>query len=298
QVLSNQRDSLEREHLLVQEEISTLRDQQAKQASNDQRQLTLQSEAELEAEKLTSETSRLLNILAGKEKFLKNAITVLQQEESVASDAEEKLRQSIVETTRLQELLDDTPALTDERPRIVHRIMPVSRKTNGEELMFRLSEGKVSEVPIRELMEQAVDRIKKRVSVLRRVGRLEDVVGPIGGYKMSFAIEFKAFNSLEYLQYGGDGSRFTSFTQMIIPDESLVPEPVAVAVHPGSAFRQKLDATPADSAVTIVVYEDSFREFTALREVAHGLQIRVAARPLPVGTNITISANGSASRAQ
>ena len=164
--------------------------------------------------------------------------------------------------------------------------------------MFRLSEGKVSEVRIHELMEQAVDRIKKRISMLQRTGRLEDIVGPLGGYKMSFAIEINAFNSLEYLQYGGDGSKFNSFTQVVIPDETLIAEPVEIAVRPGSAFRQKLDSMPIDSAVTIVVYEDSFKEFTLLREVAHGLQIRVAARPLPVGTSITISANGSASRAQ
>ena len=85
---------------------------------------------------------------------------------------------------------------------------------------------------------------------------------------------------------------------MIVPDETLVAESAADSVKPGSAFRQKLESMPADSSVTIVVYEDSFREFAALREVAHGLQIRVAGRPLPVGTHITISASGSASRAQ
>ena len=147
-------------------------------------------------------------------------------------------------------------------------------------------------------MNLAVDRVRKRITMLQRFGRLEDVVGPIGGYKMTFAIEMNAFNSLEYLQYGGDGSKFNSFTQVIVPDETLVAESAADSVKPGSAFRQKLESMPADSSVTIVVYEDSFREFAALREVAHGLQIRVAGRPLPVGTHITISASGSASRAQ
>jgi hypothetical protein len=298
QELSDRKESLTAEHGRVVAQINALQDQLAAENADARRHKAVLTEAEEEAEQLSADVNRLLNILSGKEKALKNAITVIQQEEEVAVAAEEKLRQSIVETTRLQEVLEDTPKPADNSPRRVHRIMPVSRRTDGKEIMFRLSEGKVSEVRIHELMEQAVDRIKKRISMLQRTGRLEDIVGPLGGYKMSFAIEINAFNSLEYLQYGGDGSKFNSFTQVVIPDETLIAEPVEIAVRPGSAFRQKLDSMPIDSAVTIVVYEDSFKEFTLLREVAHGLQIRVAARPLPVGTSITISANGSASRAQ
>lgn len=296
--LSDRKAALHREHVLVQEEISTLQNQLAEQAADSSRSKVVLSEAEQEAEKLSADVDRLLNILAGKEKALKNAITVIQQEESVASEEEKQLRRTIVETTRLQELLADVARPADSRPRLVHRIMPVSRRTDGEEVMFRMIEGQISEVPIEELMKLAVDRVRKRISMLQRFHRLEDVVGPVSGYKMTFAIELNAFNSLEYLQYGGDSSKFNSFTQVIVPDATLVAESAADAVKPGSAFRQKLEAMPADSAVTIVVYEDSFKEFAALREVAHGLQILVAARPLPVGTDITISASGSASRAQ
>ena len=298
QELSDRKESLTVEQNRVVSEINALHDQLADQNADAHRHKAVLTEAEEEAEKLSADVNRLLNILAGKEKALKNAITVIQQDEAITVSEEEKLRTSIVETVRLQEVLEDTPKPADNSPRLVHRIMPVSRRTDGKEIMFRLSEGQVSEVPIHELMEQAVDRIKKRISMLQRTGRLEDIVGPLGGYRMSFAIEINAFNSLEYLQYGGDGRKFNSFTQVVIPDETLIAEPAEAAVRPGSAFRQKLDSLPADSAVTIVVYEDSFKEFTLLREVAHGLQIRVAARPLPVGTNITISANGSASRAQ
>ena len=298
QELTSRKTVLLREHQLVQEEMDAMQNQLAEQAADRHQHKVAQSDAEKEAGKLATEVERLLNILAGREKALKNAISVIQQEESVATEAEEKLRQTIVETVRLREVLDETARPADSGPRLVHRIMPVSRKTNGEEVMFRMSEGQVSEVPIKELMNLAVDRVRKRISMLQRFGRLEDVVGPIGGYKMTFAIELNAFNSLEYLQYGGDGSKFNSFTQVIVPDETLITESAADSVKPGSAFRQKLESMPADSAVTMVVYEDSFREFAALREVAHGLQIRVAGRPLPVGTDITISASGSASRAQ
>ena len=180
QELSDRKVSLTVEHNRVVAEINALQDQLAAQNADAHRHKAVLNEAEEEAEKLSSDVNRLLNILAGKEKALKNAITVIQQEEAVTIAAEEKLWTSIVETTRLQEVLDDTPKPADNSPRLVHRIMPVSRRTDGKEIMFRLSEGKVSEVPIHELMEQAVDRIKKRISMLQRTGRLEDIVGPLG----------------------------------------------------------------------------------------------------------------------
>lgn len=298
QELSDRKAALQREQILVQEEIAALQNQLAVQTADSLKNTIAKSAAEQEADKLATDVDRLLNVLAGKDEALTNAITLIQQEEEVHRKAEEELRQSLVETIRLQEALDDAAKPADSRPRLVHRIMPVSRRTDGEEVMFRMIEGRISEVPLNELMKLAVDRVRRRISMLQRFGRLEDIVGPIGGYKMSFAIEMNAFSSLEYLQYGGDGSRFNTFRQVIVPDETLVAESAADAVKPGSAFRQRLEAMPADSSITIVVYEDSFKEFALLREVAHGLQIRVAARPLPVGTEITISANGSASRAQ
>ena len=296
--LADRKATLQRDHGLVTEEIAVLQQQLEERAVNTSRTTAAVSDAEQEAKSLDSDVNRLLNILAGKEKALANAITVIEQQESEATAIQQKLDDVVVETVQLQEVLDTASKTADAQPRLIHRIMPVSRRTDGEEVMFRMIEGKISEVPLNELMKLAVDRVRKRISMLQRFGRLEDIVGPVGGYRMTFSIEMNAFNSLEYLQYGGDGGKFTAFRQVIVPDETLVVESASDAVKPGSAFRQRLEALPADSAVTIVVYEDSFNEFAALREVAHGLQIRVAARPLPIGTDITISANGSASRAQ
>ena len=296
--LADRRESLLRERRLVQEEIQAMQQQIAERNASTQQHQVTRSAAQKEAGKLADEVDRLLRMLKDKENALAKAISVVQQEESVASAAEEKMRLTIVETARLREVLESTAKPAAQTDHLVHRILPVSRRTDGEEVMFRLAEGKVSEVPLQELMKLAVDRVRKRVAMLQRFGRLDDVIGPIGGYKMNFTIEMNAFNSLEYLQFGGDGNRFTALKQTIVPDESLVAEPVAIAIRPGSAFREKLESMPADSAMTIFVYEDSFHDFTALREVAHGLQIRVAARPLPKSADITISAQGSASRAQ
>ena len=134
QELTSRKALLHQEHRLVQEEMDALQNQLAAQTADTQRIKVAQSDAENEAGKLSADVERLLNILAGKEKALKNAITVIQQEESVATEAKEKLRQTIVETVRLREVLDDTAKPADSSPRLVHRIMPVSRKTNGEEV--------------------------------------------------------------------------------------------------------------------------------------------------------------------
>lgn len=176
--------------------------------------------------------------------------------------------------------------------------MPVSRKVDGEEVMFRMSEGLVSEVPINELMKLAVDRVRKRISMLQRFRRLEDVVGPVGGYNMTFVIELNAFNSLEYLQYGGDGSKFNSFSQVIVPDATLVAESVTAAVKPGSAFRQKLEAMAADSALTIVVYEDSFQNLRPCAKSPTDCKSALPRDLFPSEPILQLAPNGSASRAQ
>lgn len=89
QGLAERKTKLDQERLLVLEEMDALRTQLAEQAAHSSRDQVAKSDAEVAVGKLAAEVDRLLNILAGKEKALKDAITVIQQEEAVANGAEE-----------------------------------------------------------------------------------------------------------------------------------------------------------------------------------------------------------------
>ena len=137
-----------------------------------------------------------------------------------------------------------------------------------------------------------------RRTAVMRFNQFDGVVGPVDGYTMSYTVEKDGPSTLEALQSGDGITRLNVTRWTITPDESLVAETIEEAVRPGSRYRQRIETALPDSVVTMWVYPDSFKGFSTLREVAHGLQLRVAARPLPEGTPIVGSPSGSRSTAQ
>jgi hypothetical protein len=131
-----------------------------------------------------------------------------------------------------------------------------------------------------------------------RFNQFEGSVGPVGGYSMKYTVEKDGPSALESLQTGDGRVRVNVSRWEMIAEESLLQESTEEAVRPGSRFRQQLETYPPDSVITIWIYENSFSGFPAIRELAHGLQLRIAARPLPDGTPIIGSPNGSKSTAQ
>ncbi|MFO0975824.1 MAG: hypothetical protein U0996_05460 [Planctomycetaceae bacterium] len=219
---------------------------------------------------------------------------VSEQEKDLAG----KLRTAVVETQKLEEVLTVTQQKSVPRDRLQHRLSPVTRPADANEQHYRVSNGKVSLVPLEDLLERLKAQVLSKRATIMRFNQFEGTVGPVGGYTMNYTVEKEGPSTLEALRTGDDRTRLSVSRWEIVPDVSLVEETAEEAVRPGSRFRNSLETRQPDSVVTIWIYEDSFREFSELREVAHGLQLRVAARPLPAGTPIVGSPNGSRSNAQ
>ncbi len=219
---------------------------------------------------------------------------VSEQEKDTAG----KLRTAVVETQKLEEVLTVTQQKSVPRDRLQHRLSPVTRPADANEQHYRVSNGKVSLVPLEDLLERLKAQVLSKRATIMRFNQFEGTVGPVGGYTMNYTVEKEGPSTLEALRTGDDRTRLSVSRWEIVPDVSLVEETAEEAVRPGSRFRNSLETRQPDSVVTIWIYEDSFREFPQLREVAHGLQLRVAARPLPAGTPIVGSPNGSRSNAQ
>lgn len=217
-----------------------------------------------------------------------------EQEKDLAG----KLRTAVVETQKLEEVLKVTEQKSIPRDRLQHRLSPVTRPADADEQHYRISKGKVSLIPLDDLLERLKAQVLSKRAAIMRFNQFEGTVGPVNGYTMNYTVEKEGPSTLEALQNGDGRTRVNVSRWEIVPDVSLVEESVEEAVRPGSRFRNSLETRQPDSVVTIWIYEDSFREFPELREVAHGLQLRVAARPLPAGTPIVGSPNGSRSNAQ
>jgi len=222
-------------------------------------------------------------------------VELMEQRQDQADRALDEIE---YETLRLQEVLDDLPVpKTADVDRLTHRLSPVARSTSDQEIHFRLSDGRIAWVPLEPLVDQLKDQVRSRGSVISRFGRYEGVVGPTSGFLMKYTVERQPENPMQALS--GRRSFQVGVSRWVVrPADTLRAESVEHALRIGSQFRQVLEAAEPDTTVTVWLYADGFEAFGPLREFAHSLGLRVAARPLPDDAEITGSPAGSKSSAQ
>lgn len=211
---------------------------------------------------------------------------------------DEMLRQTILETQQLKEMLTSLDKQAEPADRLHHRLSPISETADDDQIHFRIANGQISYVPLTELIERLKVQFRSRQAEMMRFTRMDGAVGPVSGYNMKYSVERESTSALEALQYGSGSWTVSVSGWTITPDASLDAEPVELAVRPGSRYRQQVELAAPGSTVTLWIYPDSFRHLPPLREIAHGLQLRVAARPLPDGTPIAGSPGGARSTAQ
>jgi hypothetical protein len=131
-----------------------------------------------------------------------------------------------------------------------------------------------------------------------RLNEFRGETGAISGYSLLYEVEKRGPSPLQALQTGDNRIIIQVSRWELRVEEQLFEESTEDAVRSGARFRSRLETLPPESAVTIWVYENSFTHFAALRELAHSLQLRVAARPLPDDAPIIGSPGGSRSNAQ
>lgn len=178
-----------------------------------------------------------------------------------------------------------------------HTTTPVSRFVSGPEVHLRLSQNKVSVVPIDVLVERLQAQIQRQRDFLLSREYYESSVGPIDGYKMEFTLERAKSTPVEQLNMMRViKMEVTGWT--IRPDQGLVEENTEQALKPGSNFLRTIETAGPSATLTFWVYSDSFEIHRQLQDFAQTKGWRVAARPLPDGIPIAGSPKGSKSLAQ
>ena len=185
-----------------------------------------------------------------------------------------------------------------EKKTLTHRVSPVGRVVTEEEIHFRISRGKVSHVPIRELTEILKDKIRQNGSWLVRVNRHSGVVGPVDGYRLEYVIERQQPSMSDELRMGRGMVRVGLSEFQVQPTSDLYEETIVRSIErDGLVFRQLL-SLPPETPITLWVYPDSFAEYRVLANFAQQNGFIVAGRPLPKGLPIAGSPHGSKSVAQ
>ena len=236
--------------------------------------------------------------LATKDKTAKSiraTLTALTDRQKYVAEA---LEQVAFETRQLSEVLDAADQAEPAGERLNHRLSPVSRSVQEGELHFRMHAGRIAHIPLEALLQRLRSQVSARRSVIMKFHRHEGVVGPEGGFHMKYTIQRDTLPPLQALQYGQGGVRISVARWSIHPADTLAAESIDAALRIGSRFRQILESTEPDTVVTIWLYPEDFQYFHQVRELAHRLNLRVAARPLPDGVDIAGSPNGSRSSSQ
>jgi hypothetical protein len=176
---------------------------------------------------------------------------------------------------------------------------PISRAVDGPEVHLLVSHGRVMFVPIEPLLEQFQSQAKRQAYKLRDQPELTETVGPVDGFRLRYTLERHDISpdTIKETGRGGSYARLQKWT--LIPASDDLGEPVRLALEQGSDFRQSLaKILPGRTTITIWVYPDGFEAFRQVRKELYRLGYTIAARPLPAGTPIGGSPEGSKSAAQ
>jgi hypothetical protein len=178
---------------------------------------------------------------------------------------------------------------------------PVSRPVKSEELFFECRGGRVTFIDIAAFMTEVRRGLEEKTKQLRSQWEVSDVAGPVGAFQLHYTVE----RERGLLDGGGLGPdaqgsfRAGLSGWQLEPLSGLRGETEEQAFKPGSDFRQIADVLdPQQHTVTFWVYPDSFALYRRLRDYLYEKDIVVAGRPLPDGSPISASRNGSASRGQ
>lgn len=204
-------------------------------------------------------------------------------------------QRELEDTKMAQQALDNA-----EKPVTVlhHRPTPLAQTVFGKEVHFRLQDGRITYVPINELVERFKTEVKQKTWKLRQAPRITESVGPLRGFHLKYTLK-----RAEYTMQTQVGAAVQQRVELdhfvLIPVAEDLGEPLERALQPDSEFRAILAShEPNNATVTVWVYPNSFARFRQLKEEMFKLGFLTAGRPLPEGQPITGSPTGTRSNAQ
>jgi hypothetical protein len=178
-----------------------------------------------------------------------------------------------------------------------HRLTPVSRVVEKNELHFQVKDNRVAYVPLMELVERMRPQIQRQREWLLKYHEHRGRVGPYRGFLLDYLVVRQRMSAIEETRDGG-GARVLPVLLTFEPQEDLTREALDQALRPGSVFIRELQMADVNSTLTFWVYPESFGTYRQLKEFAHAEGFSVAARPLQVGDTIKASPWGNKSDGQ
>lgn len=235
----------------------------------------------------------LLNRAFREKKDLLNAKSQKTLEQQIEiSRAEKELTDLLEQQAILVESVPETKQL-ESYP------TPLSKIVHGHELHFQLKNGELTFVPLNRLVEMLKREFQGNIPRMSSRRELTSHIGPVGGFRMEYTME-RIDTPMRVYEQTGHGRSIVRVREFKLqPVLGLRGERLNEALTEKSDFHQILaQENPGRTTVTIWTYPDSFNEFRAIKKHLFQRGYATAGRPLPHGTPIAGSPNGTRSAAQ
>ena len=248
--------------------------------ANINRDLALKHQRQqLEIERRRLERDRLGVVVAAAERALNERRAQLDQEDRAVFDSSRELAAARTELLRLQRTKQVVQSAIAPPAVVEHIPTPLARTEFGVEAHFRLKNGRLVHVPIKQLEAALVADARQRLS---RGGAQSagGVVGPIGGFRLSYKLRLA-----QYVRDNGFGATRVSGVELdhyvLQPVSEELGEPFENAFAAGSQFNGILSRLDPKTTITVWVYPDGFGQFRKLREELGRRGFLAASRPMP-----------------
>ena len=191
---------------------------------------------------------------------------------------------------------------------IDHFPNPIAETVFSQEVHFRLSGGRLSYVPMDELIGLMKTEWKFKAEKLQRSSVTRETVGPIGNFRMQYELEARSVPASQ-TSAAQRMVRFKHFT--LHPVNPVAGESIDQALGLSAAIDRSGRATnrsqwltilsgkpAASTTVSIWVYPDSYEEHGRLKKWLHENGFKMASWPLEMGRMISGGPDGFRTSAQ
>jgi hypothetical protein len=183
---------------------------------------------------------------------------------------------------------------------INHLPSPIAKTVFAQEIHFHLSQGRLTYVPMEELIAKMKSEWKVKAEKLKQTYETVESVGPIGSFRMQY--ELISEDHREKTKFGDVTHKRVSFRRFkLFPIKQHLGESIDEALtQSGSSEFQKVLSRfePRKTTVSIWVYPDSYDHHGQLKEWLHRNGFQMASWPLDHGKQISGGPNGFKTSAQ
>ena len=253
---------------------------------------------EIEIKYRRSERDKLQQLVTTVENRLTQDSKELSNVEQISNDEQfqfEAKQKELGDLIRSRQVLDN---MKEQINVIDHIPTPMAETVFGDEIHFRLENGRICYVPFNELIDRMKSHAAQHLANVRIKKTVTNTLGPVEGFQLRYQLGY-----VSQIVRTDAGPRRQERIELIklelLPVDSARGETVAAALKPGSRFLQYVQRLVPDTAtVTIWVYPDSFTEFREIKDKLLPLGYACAGRPLPDGMPISASPRGTRSVSQ